>query len=105
VSDVGSVSAGGTDLPPAALVVDAVGLRCPMPVLELARRVAAAGLPDGSEVEVVSDDPAAAADVPAWAQMRGHAYVGSTAVGAVAADPVPGASDGGPVRYRIRLGG
>ena len=53
--------------PAAALVVDAVGLRCPMPVLELARRVTAAGLPDGSEVEVISDDPAAAADVPARA--------------------------------------
>jgi TusA-related sulfurtransferase len=80
--------------PAAALVVDAVGLRCPMPVLELARQVAAAELPDGSDVEVLSDDPAAAADVPAWAQMRGHAYVGSA----------PGESTGA-VRYRVRLGG
>ena len=80
--------------PAAALVVDAVGLRCPMPVLELARRVTAAGLPDGSEVEVISDDPAAAADVPAWASMRGHAYVGAT----------PGGTEHA-VRYRVRLGG
>lgn len=93
-------SGRGTDRPPAALVVDAVGLRCPMPVLELARLVAAAGLPDGSEVEVVSDDPAAAADVPAWARMRGHAYVGATAV-----DAEQDAADAGAVRYRVRLGG
>jgi TusA-related sulfurtransferase len=77
-------------------VVDALGLRCPMPVLELARQVAAAGLAAGSDVEVLSDDPAAAADVPAWAQMRGHDYVGAV-----------GAADGdtdGAVRYRVRLG-
>jgi len=80
--------------PPAALVVDAVGLRCPMPVLELARRVSAAGLAAGSEVEVVSDDPAAGADVPAWATMRGHTYVG--------AEPAEGVN---AARYRVRLGG
>ena len=81
----------------AALVVDAVGLRCPMPVLELARRVGAAGLAAGSEVEVVSDDPAAGADVPAWAQMRGHEYLGS--------EPAPTEGAPGAVRYRVRLGG
>jgi tRNA 2-thiouridine synthesizing protein A len=84
----------GPDWAPAQLVVDATGMRCPMPVLELARQVGAARLVDGSEVEVVSDDPAAAADVPAWAQMRGHAFVGSA----------PGAAEG-VVRYRVRLGG
>ena len=85
---------GPADWPPAALVVDAVGLRCPMPVLELARQVASAELTEGSDVEVLSDDPAAAADVPAWAQMRGHAFVGSA----------PGEA-AGAVRYRVRLGG
>ena len=60
-----------------ALVVDAVGLRCPMPVLELARRLAAADLPAGSVVRLLSDDPAAAGDVPAWCRMRGHTYVGA----------------------------
>ena len=82
------------DATDAVLVVDAVGLRCPMPVLELARRVTAADLAAGSVVDVLSDDPAAGADVPAWCTMRGHAYVG--------AEP---AGDGGAVRYRVRLGG
>lgn len=92
-SDDGVVT-GSDDGADAALVVDAVGLRCPMPVLELARRVTAAGLAPGSLVDVLSDDPAAGADVPAWCAMRGHAYVGSEQVG-----------DGGAVRYRVRLGG
>jgi TusA-related sulfurtransferase len=82
---------------PAALVVDAVGMRCPMPVLELARQVTASGLAAGDEVEVVSDDPAAAADVPAWAQMRGHEFLGARAAGS---GQPPDA-----VSYRVRLGG
>ena len=80
-----------------ALVVDVLGLRCPMPVLELARRLDAAGLAPGSEVELVSDDPAAGADVPAWAAMRGHEFVDS--------EPAPTAQAPHAVRYRVRLGG
>lgn len=85
---------GADDAANAVLLVDATGLRCPMPVIELARRVSAAELAPGSLVDVLSDDPAAGADVPAWCTMRGHAYVGSEPVG-----------DGGAVRYRVRLGG
>lgn len=59
---------------PPDLVVDARGLRCPMPVLELARQVA--GLAAGSIVALLSDDPAAGSDVPAWCAMRGHTYLG-----------------------------
>jgi TusA-related sulfurtransferase len=72
------------------LVVDARRLRCPMPVLELARR--AAGLPGGSVVALLSDDPAAASDVPAWCAMRGHDYLG--------AGPAP--DDGGST-YLVRV--
>ncbi len=75
-----------------ALVVDALGLMCPMPVLELARQVAAADLPAGSLVRLLSDDPAAVNDVPAWCEMRGHAYLGI--------EPTPQ----GPA-YLVRLGG
>lgn len=51
-------------------VVDARGLRCPLPVIRLA--TAARDLPAGSAVTVWSTDPAAEHDVPAWARMRGH---------------------------------
>lgn len=57
------------------VVVDARGLRCPLPVIRLAQ--AAADLPPGTLVVVRSTDPAAAHDVPAWARMRGHEVVGA----------------------------
>jgi cysteine desulfurase len=54
--------------------VDCLGRPCPVPVIELARAVAAAA--PGDVVEVVSDDPASRHDVPAWCRMRGHTYLG-----------------------------
>ena len=58
-----------------ATVVDARGLRCPLPVIRLA--AAARDLPPGARLTVLATDPAAEHDVPAWARMRGHAVVGS----------------------------
>lgn len=60
---------------PADVVVDARGLRCPIPVIRLAREAAAQ--PAGTTIEVLATDPAARHDVPAWARMRGHAMVGT----------------------------
>ena len=57
-----------------ALVIDAVGRMCPLPVIELAKQIA--DVPVGSVVAVVSDDPAAATDIPAWCRMREQEYVG-----------------------------
>ena len=54
-------------------LVDARGLRCPLPVIRLA--VAAKDLPAGAELTVLSTDPAARLDVPAWCRMRGHEHV------------------------------
>nr|WP_069387883.1 sulfurtransferase TusA family protein [Cellulosimicrobium cellulans] len=56
-----------------AVVVDARGLRCPLPVVRLAA-AARDGAP-GDRLVVWSTDPAARHDVPAWARMRGHAVV------------------------------
>jgi tRNA 2-thiouridine synthesizing protein A len=56
------------------VVVDARGLRCPLPVVRLAQT--ADGLPAGMIVAVRASDPAAEHDVPAWARMRGHRFVG-----------------------------
>jgi len=54
-------------------VVDARGLRCPLPVIRLA--AAARERRPGTRLTVWSTDPAARLDVPAWARMRGHAVV------------------------------
>lgn len=61
--------------PDDGVVLDARGLRCPVPVIRLAR-VARDAAP-GALLTVVATDPAAQHDVPAWARMRGHVVVGS----------------------------
>lgn len=58
--------------------VDARGRRCPVPVIELARRIG--DVPVGGCLEVYADDPAAAADVPAWCRLRGQEYLGDRAL-------------------------
>jgi len=62
-----------TDRAPEPIVVDARRLRCPLPVIELAK--AARDVAAGTVLTVLTTDPAARHDVPAWARMRGHALV------------------------------
>ncbi|MFJ8195994.1 cysteine desulfurase/sulfurtransferase TusA family protein [Streptomyces sp. NPDC096152] len=57
-----------------ALVVDALGRRCPIPVIELAKVFG--DVPVGGTVRVLADDEAARLDIPAWCEMRGQEYVG-----------------------------
>jgi tRNA 2-thiouridine synthesizing protein A len=65
------------------LLLDCRGMRCPMPVVVLGRRITE--LPIGGTVAVEADDAAARVDVPAWCRMRQQEYLGETA----AADGVP----------------
>ncbi|RIQ14448.1 sulfurtransferase TusA family protein [Jiangella rhizosphaerae] len=58
-----------------ALVLDCRGMRCPLPIIELARHIGDVEV--GAAVTVLADDPAAASDVPAWCRMRSHEYVGA----------------------------
>lgn len=58
----------------AELVVDSLGKRCPIPVIELAKVFPE--VPVGGTVRVLSDDEAARLDIPAWCEMRGQEYVG-----------------------------
>ncbi|MFD6938134.1 cysteine desulfurase/sulfurtransferase TusA family protein [Streptomyces goshikiensis] len=59
-----------------SLEVDALGLRCPQPVIELARVITS--VPVGGTVTVLSDDEVARLDIPAWCALRGHAYLGES---------------------------
>jgi tRNA 2-thiouridine synthesizing protein A len=54
-------------------MIDARGLRCPLPVIRLA--AAAKKSPPGTELVVLSTDPAALPDIAAWCRMRGHELV------------------------------
>ncbi|MEV5241607.1 aminotransferase class V-fold PLP-dependent enzyme [Streptomyces cinnamoneus] len=56
------------------LVVDSLGKRCPIPVIELAKVIG--DVPVGGLVTVLSDDEAARLDIPAWCEMRSQEYVG-----------------------------
>ncbi|GGZ26926.1 aminotransferase class V-fold PLP-dependent enzyme [Streptomyces nitrosporeus] len=58
----------------APLVVDALGRRCPVPVIELAKVIGE--VPVGGTVTVLADDEAARLDIPAWCEMREQEYVG-----------------------------
>ncbi|NMM23869.1 MAG: sulfurtransferase TusA family protein [Phycicoccus sp.] len=53
--------------------VDARGLRCPLPVIRLA--AAAQGTPAGTRITVLTSDPAARHDIPAWCRMRNHELI------------------------------
>ena len=59
----------------AALVLDCLGQRCPLPVIALARALPTVSV--GEVIEVLSDDPAASADLPAWCRMRGQDLEGA----------------------------
>ena len=62
-----------TDAPD--LLVDALGLLCPLPVLRLRKRMA--DLPPGATVRLLADDPAAHVDVPHFCAEQGHAFLGA----------------------------
>lgn len=58
------------------LTLDCRGMRCPLPVIHLARRITEVAV--GGVVRVLADDPAARNDVPAWCRMKGHEYLATT---------------------------
>ncbi|MFD8937280.1 cysteine desulfurase/sulfurtransferase TusA family protein [Streptomyces sp. NPDC059578] len=58
------------------LVVDALGKRCPLPVIELAKVIGR--VPVGGTVVVLADDEAARWDIPAWCEMRGQRFAGAS---------------------------
>lgn len=72
------------------LELDCRGMRCPAPIIELARRYREVAV--GESVGVVATDVAARVDVPAWCRMREQEYAGEAA-----------AADGTPVHVVRRL--
>jgi tRNA 2-thiouridine synthesizing protein A len=59
--------------PVPALIIDALGRKCPIPIIMLAARINE--VPIGEVIAVLADDPAAENDVPAWCAMKSHDYV------------------------------
>ena len=65
--------------PDSDVVVDAIGMRCPRPIIELAR--AAQLAPPSTVFALLASDPAAAPDVAAWCRMRGYVLLSADVVG------------------------
>ena len=57
------------------ITLDCLGQKCPLPVIELARRLPRVAV--GTVVRVLADDPAAANDIAAWCRMKGQEFVGA----------------------------
>jgi tRNA 2-thiouridine synthesizing protein A len=51
-------------------VIDARGLKCPLPVLKMEKRLAA--LPPGAMLIVLATDPMAKIDIPLHCRQQGH---------------------------------
>jgi cysteine desulfurase len=80
----GGTPGGPTNAPPlrtatATAVVDTLGRLCPIPVIELAKRLPS--VPVGGLLAVLADDEAARLDIPAWCEMRAQEYLGEAAPG------------------------
>lgn len=63
----------------AAEMIDARGLRCPLPVLKLEKRLAQ--LTDGAAITVLATDPMAKIDIPLHCRQNGHHCAQSEADG------------------------
>jgi len=70
------------------LELDCRGMLCPLPVIQLARRILEVEI--GGVVGVVSSDAASRHDIPAWCRMREQEYVGEDL------------ADDGVARYLVR---
>ena len=60
--------------PVAALTIDALGRKCPIPIIMLAEQIR--NVPLGAVVAVLADDPAAYTDIPSWCTMKAHDFAG-----------------------------
>ena len=55
------------------LTIDALGRKCPIPIIMLAEQIR--DVPLGAIVSVLADDPAAYTDVPSWCLMKSQEFV------------------------------
>ncbi len=58
------------------VVVDCVGMACPMPIFKTSNKIKE--MQSGQVVEVQSDDDGIEKDMPAWCRMTGNEYLGLT---------------------------
>ena len=59
-----------------ALTIDALGKKCPIPIIMLADRMRDVHI--GQLIEVLADDPAAKSDLPAWCALKSQEFAGAS---------------------------
>lgn len=59
--------------PQPALTIDALGRKCPIPIIMLAERISQIEV--GEIVAVLADDVAAKTDIPAWCRMKSQDFI------------------------------
>ncbi|HXB48683.1 MAG TPA: sulfurtransferase TusA family protein [Streptosporangiaceae bacterium] len=72
------VPAADGPAPGPVLILDALGKKCPIPIIMLADRIGEVRI--GQTVEVLADDPAAKTDLPAWCALKSHEFVRTAAL-------------------------
>lgn len=70
----------GQPAPPPTLTLDALGKKCPIPIIMLSDRIGEVRV--GQTIEVLADDPAAKTDLPAWCALKSQEFVGVSALAA-----------------------
>lgn len=63
----------------AEIVIDARGLRCPLPVLKLEKQIET--LARGTTLTVLATDPIAKVDIPLYCRQHGHECVAASEAG------------------------
>jgi len=64
---------GPAAAPLPALTIDALGKKCPIPIIMLADRIRDVQV--GQLIAVLADDPAAKTDLPAWCALKSQDFV------------------------------
>jgi tRNA 2-thiouridine synthesizing protein A len=59
--------------PAPVLTLDALGKKCPIPIIMLADRIRDVQI--GQHIAVLADDPAAKTDLPAWCALKSQEFV------------------------------
>jgi tRNA 2-thiouridine synthesizing protein A len=75
-ADSPAAGASEAEAPAPSLVIDALGRKCPIPIIMLAERIRE--VPVGQVVAVLADDPAAQTDVPAWCMLKSQEFITAT---------------------------
>jgi tRNA 2-thiouridine synthesizing protein A len=60
--------------PAAAITINALGRKCPIPIIMLAEQIR--DVPVNDVIAVLADDPAAYTDIPSWCVMKSHEFAG-----------------------------